>query len=812
MRRARLIALGVLVVVSAVTPVARAGTTYAARGSGTPLRLNSAGEAVVVGADGSVVAWKADGTPMGPMPKLPGGTWVVASGFTDPPAPNRMGLVWGYGDTGGGEHAVLWDPLVGLVDAGTLAGTALSRPIGMDADGWMYAVCGNAFETHPLSGSTLGQRAFVWHPSQPDVRIEIQPPVPAYDLIQLKDITPGGKVQVSSWTAGYLVSNTAYVWDRPSQAFIDLHWGGDVGEMNDNAEIVAGGTYWSSAGEMESLYEMFPEVPLDVASMISNSGWVTGTSINGVESVFVLNLRDTRDGRVPAGFDLGPEIQAASGIAALPSVVTELGQVVGLIWVYDQAGTAQHVFFWDDQHGLSDLTPGRGSEAGSVFIHSVGPTGKVVFGTSEGLFSWQRVDGIGVTTSLDGLVGTEPVVPPYYWVWQPTKLSNAIGQVLARDAEGDCFLVTPGGATSPGSNVAVQPDANTSITFAGIVTPGETSVVAYDIDDPLPPAVPADFALSGTGALLNISTTATFTGSVELAIHYDQGTMPEGGSREQQIRLLHFVDPQWVDVTDYARPGGFLDKANNIVYGKVTSFSPFAIVEILDSTPPVIAHKDDLQVDASSTLGATVTFTAPTATDDTGGPVPVTCVPASGTLFPVGVTTVTCTASDTHQNTATSTFDVIVRIDPRYLKGAVADSLNTLISTSDKKTVKRLLKAIGEIEDSLATAFWVDDFHLTKKGREVFKEESEAAAQLMAIESPPALVTQALLSLVEADRVLAATALAEATAANPTSTHLAAATAEMVLGTASNASAAFGDAIRHYRKAWKSSMKALGLL
>lgn len=49
---------------------------------------------------------------------------------------------------------------------------------------------------------------------------------------------------------------------------------------------------------------------------------------------------------------------------------------------------------------------------------------------------------------------------------------------------------------------------------------------------------------------------------------------------------------------------------------------------------------------ATSTAGATVTFEPPVAQDGDEVPPPVSCSPASGSLFPIGVTTVTCTAWD----------------------------------------------------------------------------------------------------------------------------------------------------------------------
>jgi HYR domain len=56
----------------------------------------------------------------------------------------------------------------------------------------------------------------------------------------------------------------------------------------------------------------------------------------------------------------------------------------------------------------------------------------------------------------------------------------------------------------------------------------------------------------------------------------------------------------------------------------------------------------NITVNATSSQGATVTYTPPTATDESGdNPGPsVNCNPASGSIFPIGTTKVTCTASD----------------------------------------------------------------------------------------------------------------------------------------------------------------------
>jgi hypothetical protein len=56
-----------------------------------------------------------------------------------------------------------------------------------------------------------------------------------------------------------------------------------------------------------------------------------------------------------------------------------------------------------------------------------------------------------------------------------------------------------------------------------------------------------------------------------------------------------------------------------------------------------------------------VTFTpAPSASDTVDGPLPVSCLPASGSTFPLGVTTVTCTAVDSFGASAGASFTVSV--------------------------------------------------------------------------------------------------------------------------------------------------------
>jgi hypothetical protein len=83
-------------------------------------------------------------------------------------------------------------------------------------------------------------------------------------------------------------------------------------------------------------------------------------------------------------------------------------------------------------------------------------------------------------------------------------------------------------------------------------------------------------------------------------------------------------------------------------------------ISVVDTTAPSIAAHANVTAFASANSGANVAYTSPTATDIVDGNVAVTCLAASGTWFNVGQNTITCTAKDSRNNTATSTFKVIV--------------------------------------------------------------------------------------------------------------------------------------------------------
>ncbi len=78
-----------------------------------------------------------------------------------------------------------------------------------------------------------------------------------------------------------------------------------------------------------------------------------------------------------------------------------------------------------------------------------------------------------------------------------------------------------------------------------------------------------------------------------------------------------------------------------------------------DSPPPAVTTSGDVTVAAASSAGAQATFTV-SAKDSVDGTRPANCTPASGTVFKVGKTTVSCWAFNKRGKIGRSTLTVTV--------------------------------------------------------------------------------------------------------------------------------------------------------
>ncbi|WP_437958907.1 DNRLRE domain-containing protein [Sorangium sp. So ce119] len=166
-------------------------------------------------------------------------------------------------------------------------------------------------------------------------------------------------------------------------------------------------------------------------------------------------------------------------------------------------------------------------------------------------------------------------------------------------------------------------------------------------------SVPEDLVIEATGAS---GAAATFTVS---AIDDVDGavpvicTTPEGTTLPIGVTIVHC----------YA-----LDATGNLDYGT------FAVV-VEDTRAPVLSIPGSMTVQPEGPWGAQLAFTA-VAIDAVSGPVDVSCSPAPGDVLPVGLTTVTCSATDAAGNTASASFEVEIPAWVDTDGDAVSDSLD----------------------------------------------------------------------------------------------------------------------------------------
>ncbi len=124
-------------------------------------------------------------------------------------------------------------------------------------------------------------------------------------------------------------------------------------------------------------------------------------------------------------------------------------------------------------------------------------------------------------------------------------------------------------------------------------------------------------------------------------------------------------------------------------------------VTVVDTAAPSIAPTADISISATSAAGAVVTYTVPETSDLVDGAGVATCLPASGSTFPLGATTVTCTASDAALNSASSTFTVTVT---NTAPTVAAPANQTIEATSAAGAVATFTATGNDVEDGALDA------------------------------------------------------------------------------------------------------------
>lgn len=145
--------------------------------------------------------------------------------------------------------------------------------------------------------------------------------------------------------------------------------------------------------------------------------------------------------------------------------------------------------------------------------------------------------------------------------------------------------------------------------------------------------------------------------------------------------------PSTVTMTMPTTPG--TDYMFSVMYARVPSTGVTGTtamtfqVDVVGNTPPSLSTPASFSVEATSAAGATVSYTVATGdAEDVPAPAAV-CTPTSGSIFPLGTTTVACTVTDSGGLSAPGSFDVtVVDTTPPALAGLPADMSVTTADSS----------------------------------------------------------------------------------------------------------------------------------
>ena len=121
----------------------------------------------------------------------------------------------------------------------------------------------------------------------------------------------------------------------------------------------------------------------------------------------------------------------------------------------------------------------------------------------------------------------------------------------------------------------------------------------------------------------------------------------------------------------------------------------------MDNTPPVISCPASITIEPTCPTGAIATYSTPTATDNCG----VQSVTrnagslASGSVFPIGTTTVTHTATDIYGNTSSCSFTVTVKTPAQV----VQDLINRVQAIAPPLTGQQSQGLVSKLNQALTS-------------------------------------------------------------------------------------------------------------
>jgi hypothetical protein len=338
----------------------------------------------------------------------------------------------------------------------------------------------------------------------------------------------------------------------------------------------------------------------------------------------------------------------------------------------------------DDELGVATAS----DNCGSVSISRTGVPANFVFPTGTTIVTYTATDNAGNVT-----VGTQRVVVTESPAINPTITAPADVTVNTGPGATSCGTVvsdaTLGNASAndncPGVTISRTgvpagnnfPVGTTFVTYTATDASGNTASATQHVTvvDNTPPVVTAPAAVTlftGAGAT-----------SCGVTVSDLDGTLGTGSATDN-----------CPGVSAVSRSG--VPAGNNFPVGNTTltysatdahgnSASATQTVTVIDNTAPVISCPANITLEPSCPTGAIATYATPTATDNCAVQSVVRSAgPASGSVFPIGTTTVTHTATDIYGNTSSCSFTVTV-VTPQAVINSLIASVNASSLTGTQK-------------------------------------------------------------------------------------------------------------------------------
>lgn len=287
--------------------------------------------------------------------------------------------------------------------------------------------------------------------------------------------------------------------------------------------------------------------------------------------------------------------------------------------------------------------------------------------TSRGSFEVSVSDNTAPTMEVPAPISTQATSASGAQVTFNVTANDLVDGNLSVSCTPRAGSVFPIGQTAVTCRVSDSAGNSTSRTFN--VTVADTTAPRL--------ALPATLSISATGPNgASVSYTAAATDTVD-------GTLAPSCS---------------------PRSGSLFPLGSNTVTCRVTdargnqSTGTFNVV-VRDTNAPVLALPGVITAEAETSAGVTVNFNA-TARDAIDGTIPPACTPVAGATFPLGSTTVRCTATDKAGNAETDSFTVNV-LDTRAPVLRLSDDVIAKATSRAGATVSFTVSAADTVDGSL---------------------------------------------------------------------------------------------------------------